>query len=86
MPKKNGVSYKVSRNGSADDWYWEVISDRNIIARGLAPTSAQARAQAISSSFRQLKELWGKRRYLVRMALSYLMAVGAANFSHARIR
>jgi hypothetical protein len=47
MPKKNGVSYKVSRNGSADDWYWEVISDRNIIARGLAPTSAQARAQAI---------------------------------------
>jgi hypothetical protein len=47
MPKKNGVSYKVSRNGSADDWYWEVISDRNIIARGLAPTRAQARAQAI---------------------------------------
>jgi hypothetical protein len=48
MPKKNGVSYKVSRNGSADDWYWEVISDRNIIARGLAPTRAQARAQAVT--------------------------------------
>jgi hypothetical protein len=47
MPKKNGVSYKVSPNGSAGDWYWEVISDRNIIARGLAPTRAQARAQAI---------------------------------------
>jgi hypothetical protein len=28
MPKKNGVSYKVSRNGSAGDWYWEAISDR----------------------------------------------------------
>jgi hypothetical protein len=47
MPKKNGVSYKVSRNGSAGDWYWEVISDRKIIDRGLAPTRAQARAQAM---------------------------------------
>jgi hypothetical protein len=44
------------------------------------------RIQCFGSSFRQLKELWGKRRYLVRMALSYLMAVGVANFMHARIR
>jgi hypothetical protein len=47
MPKENGVSYKVSRNGSAGDWYWEVISDGKMIERGLAPTRAQARAQAI---------------------------------------
>jgi hypothetical protein len=33
------------------------------------------RIQCFGSSFRQLKQLWGKRRYVVRMALSYLMAV-----------
>lgn len=53
MPKKNGVSYKVSRNGSADDWYWEVISDRNIIARGLAPTRVRARAEAMKAAASQ---------------------------------
>jgi hypothetical protein len=47
MPQENGLSYRVSRNGSADDWYWEVISDGKIIERGLAPTSAQARAQVL---------------------------------------
>jgi hypothetical protein len=38
---------KVSRNGSAGDWYWELTSHRKIIDRGLAPTRAQARAQAL---------------------------------------
>jgi hypothetical protein len=47
MRQKNGISYNISRNGSAGDWYWEVISDRKIIERGLAPTSTQARAEAI---------------------------------------
>ena len=46
MPQENGLSYRVSRNGSAGDWYWEVVSDRQIIGYGLARTSAQARAQA----------------------------------------
>jgi hypothetical protein len=45
MPQENGLSYRVSRNGSAGGWYWEVISGRQIIGRGLARTSAQARAQ-----------------------------------------
>jgi hypothetical protein len=47
MAPENVLSYRVSRNGSAGDWYWEVISDRKIIDRGLAPTRAQARAQAL---------------------------------------
>jgi len=47
MAPENVFSYRVSRNGSAGDWYWEVISDRKIIDRGLAPTRAQARAQAL---------------------------------------
>jgi hypothetical protein len=42
-----GLSYNVSRNGHAGDWYWEVISERKVIARGLAATSAQARAEAL---------------------------------------
>jgi hypothetical protein len=47
MAEKSAFSYRVSRNGLAGDWYWEVISDRKIIDRGLAPTRAQARALAI---------------------------------------
>jgi hypothetical protein len=46
MAQENALSYRVSRNGSAGDWYWEVVSDGKIIERGLARTSAQARAQA----------------------------------------
>jgi hypothetical protein len=47
MAQKSAFSYRVSRNGPAGDWYWEVISERKIIDRGLTPTRAQARAQAI---------------------------------------
>ena len=43
----SGLSYKVSRNGHAGDWYWEVIAGREVIARGLAATSAQATAEAL---------------------------------------
>jgi hypothetical protein len=46
MAQKNALSYRVSRNRPAG-WYWEVVSDRKIIDRGLAPTRAQARADAI---------------------------------------
>jgi hypothetical protein len=46
MAQKKAPSYRVSRNGSAGDWYWEVFSDGEVIARGLAATSSQARAQA----------------------------------------
>jgi hypothetical protein len=47
MAQKRALSYRVSRNGPAGDWYWEVMSDRKIIDRGLAPTRAQARVHAI---------------------------------------
>ncbi len=46
----SGLSYKVSRNGHAGDWYWEVMSERQVIARGLALTSAQARAEAVRAA------------------------------------
>ena len=46
MISENALSYRVSRNGSAGDWYWELISNGRIIERGLAPTRAQARAEA----------------------------------------
>jgi hypothetical protein len=47
MAQKSALSYRVSRNGPAGDWYWEVMSDRKIIDRGLAATRTQARAHAI---------------------------------------
>ena len=47
MTQEPALRYRVSPNGSAGDWYWEVISDGTVIDRGLAPTSAQARAQAM---------------------------------------
>ena len=47
MAQENALSYRISQNGLAGDWYWEVISDQKIIERGLAPTRAQARAQAL---------------------------------------
>jgi hypothetical protein len=47
MARNSGLSYQVSRNGSANDWYWEVMYDRKIIDRGVAPTRAEARAQAL---------------------------------------
>jgi hypothetical protein len=45
MTSENAL--RVSRNGSAGGWYWEVVSDGKIIDRGLARTSTQARAQAL---------------------------------------
>ena len=50
MAQKNGLSYSVSRNGSAGDWYWEVMSDSEVIARGLAPTRSQAYEGAMKAA------------------------------------
>ena len=47
MVREAPLSYNVSPNGSAGDWYWEVASNRRIVARGLAPTMEQARADAM---------------------------------------
>jgi hypothetical protein len=40
--------YYVSKNGISGDWYWEVMTpEGDIMARGLAATSTQARADAV---------------------------------------
>jgi len=54
MARENTLSYTVSANGPGGDWYWEVSSDRNIIARGLAPTSVRARADALEAAVSHL--------------------------------
>jgi hypothetical protein len=46
--KKVPSSYRVSRNGSAGDWYWELLSDGEVIAR--AATSSKARAGALNAA------------------------------------
>ena len=51
----SGLSYKVSQNGHARDWYWELISEREVIAHGLALTSAQARAEALRAAGTHIK-------------------------------
>jgi hypothetical protein len=43
-------TYNVSSNGAAGDWYWEVTSHGEIIARGLAPTEVLARADALKAA------------------------------------
>jgi hypothetical protein len=64
MARENTLFYRVSANGAAGDWYWEVISDRNVIARGLAPTGVRARADALKTAShigRQSEDLWRSR-------------------------
>jgi hypothetical protein len=65
MARENTLFYRVSANGAAGDWYWEVISDRNVIARGLAPTGIRARADALKAATsqigRQSEDLWRSR-------------------------
>ena len=43
-------TYNISPNGAAGDWYWEVTCGGDIIARGLAATPEQARADAVLSA------------------------------------
>jgi hypothetical protein len=65
VARENALFYRVSANGAAGDWYWEVISDRNVIARGLAPTGIRARADALKAATsqigRQSEDLWRSR-------------------------
>jgi hypothetical protein len=49
VARENALSYSVSTNGPAGNWYWQVVSHRNVIARGLAPTRVQARAEAMKA-------------------------------------
>ena len=50
MARENALFYNVSANGAAGDWYWEVISWGEIIARGLSATEALARAHAMRAA------------------------------------
>ena len=50
MAQEAGLIYNIYPNGPAGDWYWDVRCDGSIIARGLASTRAQARADAITSA------------------------------------
>jgi hypothetical protein len=50
MARENALAYSVSANGLAGDWYWEVTSDGNVIARGLSPTTVRARADALKNA------------------------------------
>jgi hypothetical protein len=48
MSGNSKLVYNVSNNGANGDWYWEVITpEREIMARGMASSSAQARADAL---------------------------------------
>ena len=57
------LRYDISHNGGNGDWYWEVTTpEREIVARALAPTSVQARADAViagESCSLQPHPLWG---------------------------
>jgi hypothetical protein len=47
---EGAFAYNISPNGACGDWYWEVTSHGEIIARGLAATEALARADAIGAA------------------------------------
>ena len=49
-------TYNVSPTGPAGDWYWEVAFNRRIIARGLALTMEQARADAVTAAVHRPEE------------------------------
>ena len=59
-PQRSPLSYNVSSNGAAADWYWEVSSQGDIVARGLAPTRVRARADAITAAAPYLE---GRQRH-----------------------
>jgi hypothetical protein len=44
MAQEAALTYSVSPNGPAGDWYWEVACGGDIVARGLAAKPVQARA------------------------------------------
>ena len=48
--RQAAFTYKVSQNGRAGNWYWEVSCRGSIVARGLAHTRVRARADAITAA------------------------------------
>jgi hypothetical protein len=48
--KERPLAYHICQNGPAGDWYWEVSYCGDIVARSLAPTREQARADAIKAA------------------------------------
>jgi hypothetical protein len=50
MAQASPYTYNISSSGAAGDWYWEVTSRGEIIARGLAATEALARADALRAA------------------------------------
>ena len=50
MALASSYTYNISSNGSARDWYWEVLRRGEIIARGLAATEELARADAMQAA------------------------------------
>src|SRR5262249_61769122 len=40
------LKYRIMQNRPGPGWYWEVVTDHEVIARGLADTRAEARVQA----------------------------------------
>ena len=56
----SGLFYNVSQNGVNGDWYWEVITpDHEIIARGLASSSVEARVEAMRAGASYVMPLAG---------------------------
>jgi hypothetical protein len=47
---RSPFTYRVSSNGTADDWYWEVASAGGIIGRGFAATEVKARVAATATA------------------------------------
>jgi hypothetical protein len=42
------LEIRISQNGYARGWYWEVVAaDRTVLGRGLAATHAAAKLQAV---------------------------------------
>jgi hypothetical protein len=48
--QRTTFTYNVSPSGAAGDWYWEVTCGGHVVARGLAATQVEARADAILSA------------------------------------
>jgi hypothetical protein len=48
--QETAFTYNISPNGACGDWYWEVMCDGDIVARGLAATPVEARVDAIRSA------------------------------------
>jgi hypothetical protein len=48
--QRTTFTYNICPNGAAGDWYWEVTCGGHVVARGLAATQVEARADAILSA------------------------------------